>query len=278
MAFKTIFTALSDFDRSSPALSMATALTDAQDGHLEVMCLGLDRIQTTFYEIGSNAMIMQAAIEEAHEKAHALSRKVSDYLQTQNIRWDVINGVGNVEGVAQTVAPRARFADLAVLDLPYGDECKAEDSLVLEAMLFSADCPTLVVPKGDFAAAPKKVIVAWNESAEAMHAARLALPFLKAADEVHIAIIDPPQLGPDRSDPGGPLAVYLFRHGITCDIQVMTSGGKPVSDRLSQYVTEAGGDLLVMGGYGHSRFREAILGGATRDMLEHAKVPVFMAH
>ena len=123
-----------------------------------------------------------------------------------------------------------------------------------------------------------EVVVAWNESAEAMHATRLALPFLKATDEVHIAIIDPPQLGPDRSDPGGPLAVYLFRHGINCDIQVMTSGGKSVSDRLNQYVTEAGGDLLVMGGYGHSRFREAILGGATRDMLEHAKVPVFMAH
>lgn len=278
MAYKSIFTAMTSFDADSPALSMATGLTDAQDGHLEVMCLGLDRVQTTFYEVGSNAMVMQAAIEEAHEKAHALNEKVTAYLNSQTIRWDVINGVGSVEGVAHTVAPRARFADLAVLDLPYGEGCRAEDSLVLEAMLFSADCPTMIVPKGTPSPNPQKVVIAWNESAEALHAIRLALPFLKAAKEVHVAIIDPPQHGPDRSDPGGPLAVYLSRHGVACDIQVMTSGGKRVSDRLTQYVTECGGDLMVMGGYGHSRFREAILGGATREMLEYAKVPVFMAH
>lgn len=278
MAYKTIFTAMTKFDAASPALAMATGLTDAQDGHLEVMCLGLDRVQTTFYEIGSNAMVMQAAIEEAHEKAHAMNKEVTAYLEQKTIRWDAINGVGNIEGVAQTVAPRARFADLAVMDLPYGEGCRAEDSLVLEAMLFSADCPTLIVPHGAHSATPQKVVIAWNESAEAMHATRLALPFLKAAKEVHIAIIDPPQHGPDRSDPGGALAVFLYRHGIHCDIRVMTSGGKRVSDRLSQYMTENGGDMLVMGGYGHSRFREAILGGATREMLEYAKVPVFMAH
>ena len=278
MAYKTIFTAMTGFNPDSPALAMATGLTDAQDGHLEVMCLGLDRVQTTFYEIGSNAMVMQAAIEEAHEKAHAINRDVTEYLEKQNVRWDAINGVGNVEGVAQTVAPRARFADLAVLDLPYGEGCRSEDSLVLEAMLFNADCPTVVVPEGHHNPKPEKIVIAWNESAEAMHATRLALPLLKAAKEVHIAIIDPPEHAPDRSDPGGALAVYLFRHGVTCDIQVMASSGKRVSDRLSQYIMECGGDLLVMGGYGHSRFREAILGGATREMLEYAKVPVVMAH
>ena len=278
MAYKSIFTAMTSFNPDSPALAMATGLTEAQDGHLEVMCLGLDRVQTTFYEIGSNAMVMQAAIEEAHEKAHSLNQEVTAFLGTQNIRWDAINGVGNVEGVAQTVAPRARFADLAVLDLPYGEGRRAEDSLVLEAMLFTADCPTLVVPEGSHNPKPQKIVIAWNESAEAMHATRLALPLLKEAKEVHIAPIHPPQHGPDRSDPGGAFAVYLFRHGVTCDIQVMTSSGKRVSDRLSQHIMECGGDLLVMGGYGHSRFRESILGGATREMLEHAKVPVFMAH
>lgn len=278
MAYKSIFTAMTSFNPDSPALIMATGLTDAQDAHLEVMCLGLDRVQTTFYEIGSNAMVMQAAIEEAHEKAHSINRDVSEHLEAQGVRWDAINGVGNVEGVAQTVAPRARYADLAVLDLPYGEGRRAEDSLVLEAMLFSADCPTLIVPEGKHTARPEKIVIAWNESTEAMHAIRMALPLLKAAKEVHIAIIDPPEHAADRSDPGGALAVYLFRHGVSCDIQVMTSGGKRVSGRLSQHVLECGGDLLVMGGYGHSRFREAILGGATREMLEHAKVPVFMAH
>jgi nucleotide-binding universal stress UspA family protein len=122
------------------------------------------------------------------------------------------------------------------------------------------------------------MLIAWNESAEAMRAIRAALPLLKKAGTVHIGIVDPSETGPERSDPGGALAVYLSRHGIKSDIQVMTRQGLTISERLAHHVTETGSDMLVMGGYGHSRFREAVLGGATRDMLENSKVPVLMAH
>ena len=111
-----------------------------------------------------------------------------------------------------------------------------------------------------------------------MRAIRTALPLLQAAKSVHIAIIDPSDSGSERSDPGGALAVFLSRHNIRCDIQVLARQGSSISERLSQHVIETGSDMLVMGGYGHSRFREAVLGGATRDMLEHSKVPVLMAH
>ena len=104
------------------------------------------------------------------------------------------------------------------------------------------------------------------------------MPLLQAAEFVHIAIVDPSQTGPERSDPGGALAVYLSRHDVKSDIQVMTRQGLKISERLTQHVTEIGADLLVMGGYGHSRFREAVLGGATREMLQYSTVPVLMAH
>jgi nucleotide-binding universal stress UspA family protein len=134
------------------------------------------------------------------------------------------------------------------------------------------------VPEGSHNARPKNIVIGWNESAEAIRAVRAAMPLLQKADAVHVAIIDPPETGPERSDPGGALAVYLSRHGVRCDIQVMTRQGLKVSERLSQHVTETGSDLLVMGGYGHSRFREAVLGGATREMLQSSSVPVLMAH
>lgn len=278
MAYKTVFTPLTRIDDNAPALGFAAAITEAQDAHLEVLSLGMDRTPNTYYEIGSNAMVMHAAIEEAHAQASEIQSHARAYLQNSNVRWDTINAVASTAGVGRTVATQARFTDLAVVGLPYGEGCAPEDCFVLEGLLFEADCPTIVVPNGRVSARPQCVVIGWNESAEAMRAVRAALPLLKSAKTVHIAIIDPPETGPERSDPGGALAVYLYRHGVRSDIQVMTRQGQKVSERLAQHVTETGADMLVMGGYGHSRFREAVLGGATRDMLQDSKVPVLMAH
>lgn len=278
MSYKSIFTALTAFKESSPALALAAALAEAQDAHLEVLSLGIDRTPNTYYEIGSNAVVMHAAIEEAHARADAIQNGVRAYLQGANIRWDVINGIAAHAGVGRTVAMPARFADLAVVGLPYAEDCLTEDSLVLEGLLFEADCPVVVVPQGTASPRPDRIVIGWNESTEAMRAVRAAIPFLQQASAVHIAIVDPPETGPERSDPGGALAVFLSRHGIKSDIQVMTRQGSRISERLSQHVTETGSEMLVMGGYGHSRFREAVLGGATREMLQNSKVPVLMAH
>ena len=111
-----------------------------------------------------------------------------------------------------------------------------------------------------------------------MRAIRLALPFLREADTARIVVIDLPQHGPDRSDPGGLLSQMLSRHGVRCEIDVLSKTMTRVSDILNRHAADTDADMLVMGAYGHSRFREAILGGATRNMLEQATVPVFMAH
>lgn len=111
-----------------------------------------------------------------------------------------------------------------------------------------------------------------------MQAVRRSLPFLKAADLVRIVVIDPPTHGPERSDPGGMLSQMLARHGVNCEIDVLSKTMTRVSDVLKRHAVDTDSDMMVMGAYGHSRFREAILGGATRNMLEQAEIPVFMAH
>ncbi len=107
---------------------------------------------------------------------------------------------------------------------------------------------------------------------------RAALPLLKAADLVNIAIVDPSSHGPERSDPGGALSQLLSRHGVKTEVSVLAKTMPRVSDVLNRHVRDTDADMMVMGAYGHSRFREAILGGTTRNMLEQAEVPVFMAH
>ena len=107
---------------------------------------------------------------------------------------------------------------------------------------------------------------------------RAALPLLRAAEIVHVVVIDPPVHGPNRSDPGGLLSQYLARHGVKVEIDVLSKTLPRVSDVLLRHVTDMDANMVVMGAYGHSRFREAIFGGATRYMLEQATVPVFIAH
>jgi nucleotide-binding universal stress UspA family protein len=102
------------------------------------------------------------------------------------------------------------------------------------------------------------------------------LPVLARASQVEIVVVDPPRHGPDRSDPGGRLAQMLARHGIRADIRILARTMPQISDVLARQVEDSGADLLVMGAYGHSRLREAILGGATRNTLEKSKVPVLM--
>lgn len=137
----------------------------------------------------------------------------------------------------------------------------------------------MVLP-GDTApgTAPGKVVIAWNESAEAMSAVRRALPLLMAADEVNILIIDPQVHSTDSADPGIELSEMLTRHGVKVEISIVAKTLPRVSDMILRHVADQDAELLVMGAYGHSRFREAILGGATRNLLEQAEVPVLMAH
>ena len=168
---------------------------------------------------------------------------------------------------------------MVVLPAPYGAGRTAEDVAVVEAALFSTRTPVMILPDGATPPVrPERVLLAWNQSAEALAAIRGSLPLLKTAKTVEITVIDPPEHDPDRSDPGGHLAEVLSRHGIHVEITVLSRTMPRISDVISRHVGETGADMVVMGAYGHSRFREAILGGATRNMLEGATIPVLMAH
>ena len=181
---------------------------------------------------------------------------------------------------AAAAQQRARFADLVVQPRPYGKDQGAEAEAVVEAAMFEGQSPVLVLPEGGLGdrVSPRRVVIAWNQGREAMRAVRLALPILAAADVVNIAVIDPPAHGPERSDPGGLLCQMLVRHGVRAEVSVLAKTLPRTSEVLARHLDDQAADLLVMGAYGHSRFREAILGGTTRNMLEQAKVPVLMAH
>ncbi|AXI53305.1 hypothetical protein SuNHUV7_10030 (plasmid) [Pseudoseohaeicola sp. NH-UV-7] len=279
MSYKSLLTVLTDTQLLNEPLDQAIALAGTEDAHIDVVSLGVDRSQVGYYYAGANAMILQETITRAQNEAEELDALARKKLKQADVRWASDTAVAALADLGRHVALPARFSDLVILPQPYGNDQGPEVEAVVEAALFEGRAPVLVVPmdKAPFTT-PKRIVVGWNQSAEALVAIRAALPLLKAADAVHIVVIDPPAHGQDRSDPGGPLSQMLSRHGVHCEIDVLSKTMPRVSDILNRHVTDVDADMVVMGAYGHSRLREAILGGATRYMLEQAKVPVFMAH
>lgn len=279
MSFKTILAVATDQAQLTETLSQASDLSRALDAHLDVVCIGVDRTQTGYYYAGMNAAVLQETLHQAREDASELAKAAKQQLDQSGLRWGVTEAVCQLADVARFVASHARFADLAVVPRPYGEDRGIELEPVVEGALFEGQSPVIVLPDGGpQLQMPQKIAIGWNESAEALRAVRGALPFLSGAQSAHIVVIDPPKHGPTRSDPGGQLSQFLARHGVKVEIDVLSKTMPRVSDVMRRHVIDIDADLVVMGAYGHSRFREAILGGATRNMLENCEVPVFMAH
>lgn len=276
MGYKTILTVLTNAEQKQQ-LDSAIAMTRRENGHLDVFCLGVDHSQTGYYYAGASAYILQETIDKAVGAASELEEKVRERLNAEDIRWSVDSAVAQVGGLSTLVAMRARYSDLVVLSRPYGPDSTIDAEAITEAALFEGAAPVLIVPGELSEPFGKRILIAWNQSSEAMVAVRRALPLLLAADAVEITVVDPSPNGPERSDPGGALCQMLTRHGVKAEIAVLARTMPQVSDILSHRATEIGADMVVMGAYGHSRFRQAILGGATRNMLEKAKMPVLMA-
>lgn len=279
MTYKTVSTIVTSSEDLVPVLQGALAVARMSEAHLDVICLGIDRTQPGYYYAGANAMVFQDNLAQARETAQKLEAEARAHLKAEDVPWSAEGLSAQLVALNGLVAHRTRFSDIVVLPRPYGEGRGHECEAIVEAALFDGQVPVLILPDGkDFPTEISRVIVAWNESSEALRATRAAMPFLKAAEQVTITIIDPPQHGPERSDPGGALSQMLSRHGVRADVSVLAKTMPRVSDILQRQVTDRDAQMIVMGAYGHSRFRESIMGGATRHMLEVAEVPVLMAH
>lgn len=181
---------------------------------------------------------------------------------------------------AAGMSMQGRYSDLLVLGQPDPVEpSPAIYSNFPEYVTLNCGCPVLIVPYATEIRNPgETVLIAWNASAESTHAVHNAIPLLRRAKLVHVAVFNPDSLvDAHGEEPGADIALYLARHDINVDVtqQVVDTD---IGNALLSLAAELRSDLLVMGCYGHSRFREILLGGATRTMLQSMTVPVLMSH
>lgn len=174
---------------------------------------------------------------------------------------------------------QARYADLLVIS--QADRTALAPRLRAdfpEYVLLNCARPVLVVP-GGLPPAPmgRHVMIGWNGSREATRALTSAIPLLKEAGQVDVAVLNPGSEG-DVHGPlaGADIALFLARHGVKVDVRTM-SGVAEVGSALLSMAADAGADLLVTGAYGRSRIGEILLGGTTRTLLASARLPLWMA-
>ncbi len=180
--------------------------------------------------------------------------------------------------VRELLAIQCRHADLTLVSRPE----KAGDGRgpLVEAALFGSGRPVLVVPPGWQGRAPgKTALVAWNAGRESARALGDALPLLGPGSRVVVATVDAkPSIEGHGEMPGVDISGHLARRGLAVELQNIDSSGRSVATCLLDAARAADADLIVMGGYGRSRFSEMVFGGATRDMLLEAHVPILMSH
>ena len=179
-------------------------------------------------------------------------------------------------GAATLFAQIARRFDISIVGQAQREQ-GATDELIIEGALFESGRPVIVVPYIQKSGLTlERVIACWDGGRTAARAIADAMPFLERAKAVDLVIVAEERKHDEVT--GVRMSEHLARHGVAVNVKRIAKGDLSVEDVVLSYAADTGADFMVMGGYGHSRLREFILGGVTRGILNSMTVPVLMSH
>jgi len=278
MAYKTIIV---HCDASKPVphrLAIATELAQRFDATLVGAHARPPFEMPGFLEDGTTTASLVEAFEEDQRVEQAEARAAFDKVaKGKNLHVDWRSMAGHV---ANVLTANGRHADLLILGQAGSHDSYATPSNLPEAVALATGRPMLVVPHvGASQPVGKNVMLCWNASRESARAASDALPFLKAAKQVTVLVVDP-EVSPAAhgEEPGADVAAWLARHGVKVTVQREGAADTDVGNIILSRAADLDVDLIVMGIYGHSRLREMVLGGVSRTLLSSMTVPVLMSH
>lgn len=281
MSYKTILVHADHSARSNDRTALAARIAIDQQAHL--VGTAVTGFLDEFYRYSPMLMaapIPQLAIDTL--KNHA--REALDQFEhtARAIGATAIESRPTDDDARQALVLQARYADLVVLGQNDPDEAATHATRDLtEYVALQGGRPVLVVPyAGTFERIDRHALVAWDGSRAATRAITDALPLLRRSGKVTLVVFNAQrQFGVHGQLPGADIALLLARHGVNVDVlRQETPPGLDVGNALLSLAADLGIDLLVMGAYGHMRWREVLLGGVTHTILRSMTVPVLMSH
>lgn len=277
MPYRTVLMAVG-VEQDDRDIDRGARIAQMLESHLSLLVIGVaPPPPTTPYGIVSNdiwASEMQEGQAAVRARAKAIAARLAGGPSCSVDAQYVDRG-----SISTLAARHARYADVTLIT-PQAEGVALQQSWVTNGALFESGRPVVVLPRGECAfPEARRIVIAWDASVEASKAVRDALDFMKRAEKVDAVLIDPvPSFDGHGAEPGADLAAYLGRHGIPVTIHRLPLEGKDVAEVLQRTAGDLEADLIVMGGFGHSRLRQRIFGGTTISTLRHTATPVLMAH
>jgi len=277
MPFKDMLVALNSYPDPTPVslVEDAVSVAAALGAHLAALSCET-HVQVPGHIISAPVVsgVIAGEAAKSRKNAHDLLAAFDAAAAKAGILHETIFEKCLTLEVPDLLVAYARLRDLTILPMP-----ASSDQWYAESIIFGSGRPILVLPEQ-----PKRrpfqlgtVAVAWDFSRAAARAVSDAMPVLELAKKVHIVtVVNEKALDTRRS--GEELAKNLARHGIDAVLDKVDAKGRPIGEVLESFTSSQGADLLVMGAYGHSKWREFVLGGATRSLLSKPPLPILLSH
>jgi nucleotide-binding universal stress UspA family protein len=286
--YRSLIAHVSDSEHSDKVLACASVLAGALGSELRAV-YAVEPVQLGAY-LSAEAAMTAAALSQDEERGRTsvARHRVQTAAQASGLAIDFVRPGGDP---LEALSNWTRVADLAVVGQPLDDDPQGPPRRFASRLLMTAGCPVLFIPAlGLQESLGARILVAWSATRESSRALRDALPLLQRAAAVEVVRFGPVQ--PEGKEPLEGVASYLRAHQVQAKCSVAAVREVSFSERmLTPTVVDAsiaelllsraadmGADLIVMGGYGHSRAYELVLGGVTRTMLGSMTVPVLMSH
>lgn len=280
MSSKTLLVHLNDIARAERVLGAAVALARTYKAHLIGLAVLPPYVITPAFDPTSVSTTI-----DVHRTAYVgdmakLKALFNETCRREDVSCEWQQSDALFGSAAACILEHARSADLVVM--PQDDARWSYASLLdaAERIIIEAGRPILLIPhKGRVALPANRALIAWNSRREAARAAFDAIPLLSKGADVTVLWVDTssdPVMAADA--PGADLCTALARYGLKCEAASVHAPDGDAAEAIRREANSRGADLIVMGAYGHSRFREFILGGATRDSLARMDRPILMSH
>ncbi len=289
MAIRVLLTPLFHSPEDRRALDTAFVLADRFQGHIDALLVQpdpMDTIPMVGEGVSADTVrrLMESAAEAIEEQRKTTKAVFDDASNAADIATvesgAMTSGQPSVAwreatGRSEDVVPeKALFSDLVVFAGAWSEMAPALRP-TFEAVLLKARRPILLASTEPSEHIGHNVAIAWNGTPEARSALAAAMPFLESAVAVHLLTAASARTDADMLDEAKD---YLAWHGIGSDVHVLEPSGETVGAALMQKASAIDADLLVMGGYGHARLRERILGGVTHHIVNQPELPILLAH
>jgi nucleotide-binding universal stress UspA family protein len=260
-----------------PAGNFAISVANTFEAHLLGVAFVYDPVIPGSVMGGIPPEFIESQRRESEKSANDAIARFEQTAKRAGISYEARSVNASIAAAADRLGRLARRFDLVIVGQPERKKA-APVEVVDEGVLFESGRPVIFVPyiqKADLKL--DRVMVCWDGSRAATRAIADSLPFLQKSKQVEIIIVAS-KAGNNDEIPGADLGQHLARHGLKVEVKRITSPDIDVTSTILSYAADASADMIVMGGYAHSRLREFILGGVTRGILETMTVPVLMSH